>query len=146
MPQDFTISNLNVSVAEYNIRSSKLLGLIALYNQNISNLQNYYKDISGNMNNLGDLHMKMNDLMNTINTVRESKQLDTYENTLRTIYNNVLLTQKNLDEYYDRMVQQQINSVQVNQIKALRQNELSAIQTKITTLSLLDHIVSQQPK
>ena len=134
LPQDFTISNLNVSVSEYNIRSSKLLGLIALYNQNISNLQNYYKDISGNMNNLGDLHMQMDDLANTINTNRNITQLDTYENTLRTIYNNVLQTQKNLDEYYDRMVQQKVNNVQLNQVKTLRQNELSAIQTKINSI------------
>ena len=134
MPQDFTISNLNISVSEYNIRSSKLLGLIALYNQNISNLQNYYKDISGNMNNLGDLHMQMDDLANTINTNRDIVQLDTYENTLKTIYNNILQTQKNLDEYYDRMVQQQVNSVELEKIKALRKNELSMIQTKINSI------------
>lgn len=134
LPQNFTISNLNISVSEYNIRSSKLLGLIALYNQNITILQNYYKDISGNMNNLGDLHMQMDDLANTINTSRYITQLDTYENTLRTIYNNVLQTQKNLDEYYDRMVQQKVNSVQLNQVKTLRQNELSAIQTKINSI------------
>ena len=136
LPQDFIIAKVNISVSTYNIRSARLLGLIKLYGQNIVNLQNYYKDISGNMNNLGDLQLQLNDLNNTITTIRDINQLDKYETTLKTIYDNVLKTKNNLQDYFLRMEQKKIYDVKLSEVKNLRLNELSAIQDKINSIQI----------
>ena len=126
---NITIANAKVSQIysideQKEITTSMLKNKINIYLQTTDLLINKYKDISGNMNDLNILKGNLS----------EQYRAGTNINDAINIYNKVLDTHDKLATYMEANTNQQLDSINANQVKTTRNNELKQIKSILDSL------------
>ena len=134
LPQNFKISLIDEKVSTLQIKTQMLVGLLKVYAQNTQVLENYYTDISGNMNNLSSLRDQLNNAVNEIQISVDLETLNTKEAEAKELYEEVLKTKKNLEKYSSDRIQLNVYNQEVNKIRETRNNDMTNISIKIQNI------------
>ena len=134
LPQNFKIALINEKVSNLQIKTQMLVGLLKVYAQNTQVLENYYTDISGNMNNLSSLRDQLNNAVNEIQISVDLETLNTKEAEAKELYEEVLKTKKNLEKYSSDRIQLNVYNQEVNKIRETRNNDMTNISIKIQNI------------
>jgi len=151
LPQNFKIAMIDENASNLQIKTQMLVGLLKVYTQNTQVLENYFKDISGNMNNISSLK---DELFNTVNEVQVSRDMTTLgikEKAAKQLYEQILITKANLEKYNSDKIQRDVYNQEVNKVKETRNNDMVIISAKIqaikdTNTALLEFIASLTTK
>ena len=134
LPQNFKITLVDEDVSNLQIKTQMLVGLLKVYTQNTQVLETYFKDISGNMNNISSLK---DELINTVNEIQLSRDitiLNTNETKAKQLYSQVLQTKANLEKYNSDILKRNIYNQEVNKVKESSNNTIASISLKIQTI------------
>jgi len=134
LPQNFKITVIDEDASNLQIKTQMLVGLLKVYTQNTQLLETYFKDISGNMNNISSLKDQLINTVNEIQVSRNITDLNTNEVKAKQLYSQVLQTKVNLEKYNADILQKNIYSQEVNKVKETRNNDMTSISLKIQTI------------
>ena len=134
LPQNFKISLVDEELSILQVKIQMLVGMLKVYSQNTQILENYFKDISGNMNNLSELKEELINAINEIQISRDLATLNKKEGEAKKLYEEVLKTEANLSKYSNVKVQQDVYNQEVNKVKEAQTTDMTNISLKIQTI------------
>ena len=134
LPENFKITVIDGDASNLQIKTQMLVGLLKVYTQNTQVLETYYKDISGNMNNISSLKDELINTVNQIQISRDITDLNTNEVKAKQLYAQVLQTKANLEKYNGDILKRNIYNQEVNKVREIRNNDMANISLKIQTI------------
>lgn len=134
LPQNFKISLVDEELSILQVKIQMLVGMLKVYSQNTQILENYFKDVSGNMNNLSELKDKLINAINEIQISRDLATLNKKEEEAKKLYEEVLKTEANLSKYSNVKIQQDVYNQEVNKVKETQNSDMTNISLKIQTI------------
>jgi len=122
----FNSISVNINEIQDTVDKIRISNRIEIYIENTNILIHQYNDISGNMNNLSDLKLKL----------QYQSQLGTNKSLeeANIIYSSVLETNNKLKNFLQTQEFTKLNNTRIKEIKQIRNNELDLIKTSIQNL------------